>query len=304
MRTSVINRFAKLAPLSVATVLLTAGLTVGTATTAWACGDQPAPAATEQPWEHHGTDTSSAFIPQLPDRITVGGPKVEFGVEMYNGTGEAYRSIAPRVSLWNPQSADSANAGKPVNLRPQDITLEAMVGGRWTNLPLKQSCDPALNADVTALRGPLEDGRANRTLFRIGLKNSTPAVQKSLEIHIGVGAKPLTLTMARPAPSAAPATAAPATKPAAKPAAKPAKVPAEAPKSTPSAPAPATTPPPVTASPTAPATPAVTEPADKPATELATTGPKTSTFVLAGGGAALLALGTGSILVARRRTAR
>ncbi|WP_405018671.1 hypothetical protein OHV05_18470 [Kitasatospora sp. NBC_00070] len=274
MRTPVINRFAKIVPL-VAVAALTAGLTVLPASTAWACGDEPAPAATEA-WEHHATEPVTTIIPGTPDRITVGGPKVEFGLKLSNGTGEDYRSIAPRPALWNPQSGDVSNDLRKVNLRPEDITVEMMVDGGWKSLPLRHSCDPVLNnIDVTAGRGPLAAGQTKRFLFRLGLKSSTPVEQKSVEVHLGEGTEPLTLTMVRPP---APKTPAPKTPAAQAPAAVPAAakdVPAAAP--TPSV------------SPTAAAT-----------TELAETGSTTPNTFLLASAAAMVALGTGVLLMVRR----
>ncbi|MGW4645399.1 hypothetical protein [Kitasatospora sp. NPDC004289] len=291
MRTSVINRFAKLAPLSVATLLLTSGITLITADTAWACGDQPSSAAAEQPREQHAGEPSVLFVGNTPKKITAGGAKVEFTLSLHNGTGSAYKRIAPHLALWNPQSGfgdDVAGLSKAelrqVHLRPQDITVEAKVNGQWKNLPLRRGCDPLLNADTSALNGPLADGQSKQFTFRIGLKSSAPAVQKSF--HLYAADLPTTVTVVRPTTPPKPATPKPT--PSATKAAAPAAAVAEAPKPTPSAS--------VTATPAA-------EPAATPA-ELASTGPKAPTAALVGSAAALLAVGTAALLFARRRTAR
>ncbi|WP_457033376.1 hypothetical protein [Kitasatospora sp. P5_F3] len=289
MRTPVINRFAKIAPLA-AVAALTAGLTVVPASTAWACGDQPAPAATEA-WEHHATDPATTLLPGTLGKITVGGPKVEFGVELSNGTGEDYRSIAPRPALWNPQSGDVSNDLRKVNLRPEDITVEVMVGSGWKNLPLRHSCDPALNVDVSAARGPLAAGHTKRFQFRLGLKSSTPVEQKSLEIYLAPNVKPVTLTMVRPSAAPKPVTPKPST-PKAAPAAVQAAVPAADPTVTPT-PSASTTPV------QQPAAPVVA-----PAAELASTGSSTPNTFLLASAAAMVALGATVLTVVRRHNRR
>ncbi|MFJ9522413.1 hypothetical protein ACIRPK_29685 [Kitasatospora sp. NPDC101801] len=299
MRTPVINRFAKIVPL-VAVATLTAGLTVLPASTAWACGDEPAPGAEPVPaatdtWEKHATDPVATFVPGGPDKITVGGPKVEFSVELYNGTGEDYRRVAPGLGLWNPQSGDPSNHLPNVNLRPEDITVEVMVDGGWKNLTLQHSCDPALYTDIEVARGPLADGHAKRFLFRLGLKSSTPVEQTSLEIYSAFTLKPTSLTMVRPpatpkptTPKATPATPKPTT---------PKATPASA---TPSAPvaAPAAVPAAAKDAPAATPTPAAV--AAAPVAELAETGSTTPNTFLLASAAAMVALGTGVLLMVRR----
>ncbi|MFI5528846.1 LAETG motif-containing sortase-dependent surface protein [Kitasatospora sp. NPDC051853] len=274
MRASVINRFAKIAPLSVATLLLTSGITLITADTAWACGPSPVPPMYEGP--RHATEPVQAFIPELPRTITAGGAKVEVGIELFNGTGSAYQQITPGFGLLAPQPAGGRQA-----LRAQDITVEAMVGGVWKTLPTRYDCGGAFYTDTAALKGPLDTGHAKRFMFRVGLKSSTPATQGSILLH--TTDQPATLKVVHP--GAAPAPAAPKPIPSTAKAAAPTApaAPTEAPKATPS-----------TAS----------TPAAIPAAELASTGPKTPTAPLAGAAAALLALGAGVLFLARRRTAR
>ncbi|MGW2401497.1 hypothetical protein ACWCYY_33585 [Kitasatospora sp. NPDC001664] len=274
MRTSVINRFAKLAPLSVATLLLTSGITLITADTAWACGPSPAEPIYEGP--RRATEPQQSFIPELPRTITAGGAKVEVGIELFNGTGSAYRQIAPGFGLLAPKPT-----GGKQGLRAQDVTVEVMVSGAWKTLPTRYDCG-AFYTDTAVLKGSLEDGRAKRFMFRVGLKSTTPAAQDSILLYTTEA--PATLKVLHPAPAAKPASPKPT--PSATKAAALAAAPAEAPKATPSAPA--------TATPTTAATPA----------ELASTGPKAPAAALVGSAAALLAVGTAALLFARRRTAR
>lgn len=283
MRASVINRFTKIVPLA-AVAALTTGLTVIPASTAWACGDASAPATSETNEPDHGSHPGVAFLndPKATS-ITAGGPKVEIGVQIANFTGAPYKAIAPSIGLYNPQSSDSGEDLKTVNLRIEDLTVEALKDGAWKSLKVHHGCDPALRVDTSVLNAPLADGRAQRYVFRIGLSAKAPKEQKSFDVYLGTnrGASPApaksTLKINRLAPK--PTTAAPKATPAAAPAA-------------------------ATSTPTAAATPSQQPTATAAsATELAETGPRTPNTFLLASAAAFVVLGT-AVLVGVRRLAR
>ncbi|RKT16804.1 hypothetical protein BX285_1156 [Streptomyces sp. 1114.5] len=303
MRTSVITRFAKndrafsarrrIATLAAATVLA-GGLQLLATDTAWACGapdDAPvtAPAKPsaadeqDQSVELHGQGATSTFL-AAPGAITAGGPKVEFDVQFFNGTGADYHRIFPGISFFNTKGATP---------KPSQVTAEVMANGTWTRVTLHNGCDPAIGGAVPSAGGPLADGHAVRYRFRVGLSADvakgidglqvtvTPSEGRGVStdvkvVHPASPAKPT--TTAKPAPSKDTEPAADRTKDAAP---------------APEAPKPSTP----TAAPTT-AAPATTAPAGTP--ELAHTGASSRNTFLAVSSAALLALGAGVLIAVRR----
>ncbi|MFB7662672.1 hypothetical protein ACFC1R_01825 [Kitasatospora sp. NPDC056138] len=183
-----------------------AALTVGAAvplfpgaSAAWACGDDGAPAGVASagatgsgsatapsPAETHHGSPASAFIPVVPAALTAGGAPVEIGVEMANFTGADYAKIAPSFALYNPRS--NSDYGTPgTNLRIQDLKVAVMKGGRWVDLPLRNSCDPTIVADTSVLADSLTDQHAHRYLFRLSLAADAPAQQTEIQVFSGFG---------------------------------------------------------------------------------------------------------------------
>ncbi|MFB6893239.1 hypothetical protein ACFCX4_28440 [Kitasatospora sp. NPDC056327] len=297
-----------------AAVVLAGSVQLLTAESSWACAGpyhealgssapRTTPAAT-----HQGTVTS-AFL-SSPATITPGGAKIEVGTQVANFTGGDFRYAYPALTL----------TAKGAPLRTEDVTVEALVNGAWRSLGADNGCGgEAVRVDTGPLGQPLENGRATRFVFRIGLSAKAPAPQSAISLTLsgisddGVGTKSsrtvkvtrtgdkaatptATPTPAKPAPTAKPATPKPTAKTTAKPAAKPAApvaeaTPAPTAKPTTAAPAPA---------PAEPTTaPATTAPAGTP--ELAQTGADTPNGLLAGIAAALAALGTATVVTVRHR---
>ncbi|WP_457033374.1 LPXTG cell wall anchor domain-containing protein [Kitasatospora sp. P5_F3] len=281
MRAPVINRFAKIAPLA-AVVALTAGLTVLPASTAWACGDAPFSNSAQAPEPQRATTPALTFVNPRATTLTAGGPKVEFGVQIANHTGAPYKAISPGFSFWNPQSGETGNDLKKVNVRKQDFTVEVMKDGKWQPLKLRLGCDPTLSADTSLLNAPLADGQTKRYVFRIGLAATAPKEQKGIELYVSSrgGGPMITTNLKFNHPAAQP------TKPA-------------APKATPSTAAPAAVPAAAKDVPAAAPTPSIS-PTATTTTELAETGSSTPNTFLLASAAAFVALGTGVLLLVRR----
>ncbi len=309
MRTSVITRFAKndrafsgrrrIATLAAATVLA-GGIQLLATDTAWACGDgvdaaDTAPVSQEvtqdNDFDLHGPGANSAFISPTPTTITIGGPKVEFGVEIANFSKADFHKAVAGFGLFNPSGATP---------RPSQVSVDVMNHGQWKHLTMKGSCDPAIHATgLESLAEPLTVGHARRYLFRVSISADAPKDVKELQVYGGSGSfpgamttvkvvrqaaaettKPTTPAKPKPAPTKEAEPASDRTKAPAAKAAEPAKAPAAAPATTPSA------------------APATTAPAGTP--ELAQTGSSSTNTFLALSSAALLALGAGVLIVVRR----
>ncbi|WP_416875725.1 LAETG motif-containing sortase-dependent surface protein [Kitasatospora sp. SC0581] len=303
MRTSVITRFAKndrafsgrrrIATLA-ATVVLAGGVQLLTTDTAWACGDsdkapvtaQAKPSAADEEdrsVELHGQGTNATFL-KAPGTLTVGGPKTEFDVQFFNGTGADYHRIFPGIAFFN------TNGATP---KPSQVTAEVMANGTWQRVKLANGCDPAIGGSLPSAGGPLADGHAVRYRFRVGLSADVATGIDGLQVTVkpsegrGVSTDVKVVHPAAPAKPTTPAKPAPTkdTKPA------PAKPAAEQTKDTaPAAPAPKPT--------TPSAAPATTAPAGTP--ELAQTGSSSTNTFLAASSALLLALGAGALIAVRR----
>ncbi|MFE2413576.1 LPXTG cell wall anchor domain-containing protein [Kitasatospora sp. NPDC059408] len=309
MRTSVITRFAKntrslstrrtLAALAT-TAVLAGGIQILTTDTAWACGDENSAATTattpaddqavyqDNDFALHGDGAKAAFLSPVPTTLTLGGPKVEFGIEIANFSKADYNKVSAGLGLFNP------HGGTP---RPSQVTVEVMDHGHWKRLAMKNGCDPAIHAAVDSLGEPLAVGHARRYMFRVAVSADAPKDLNELEVYGGAFAPATThVKVVRPAPAAKPVPTASA-KPSAsaKPKAAPAKPAADETKAAaPAAPAAEAPKSPVTSPTSAPAT---TAPAGTP--ELAQTGSSSNGF-LAGSAAALLALGAGVLIAVRR----
>ncbi|MEV6211775.1 hypothetical protein [Kitasatospora sp. NPDC051914] len=212
MRTPV-SRSVRRATTTAATALLlgTALPVLSTGSPAWAaCGNDPGPALPSEP--RHAEDPVTAFIQPLPTEVAAGGEAVEIGVEEGNFTGGPYQRLTPRFAVL--ASAPAAQQGELANLQPADVSVEVMWQGQWQRLALHRSCDPVLVADTSSLAVPLEDGRAQRYLFRVSLSAATPPELSRLDVYAGstgsdrTEAAELTVTRSGPAAGGAGTTAA------------------------------------------------------------------------------------------------
>ncbi|MEV4612370.1 hypothetical protein AB0K43_07170 [Kitasatospora sp. NPDC049258] len=294
MRTPVISRIVRTSATAVAALTIGVGLplTVG-ANAAYACGDEPADAASATAPQSPGPvsgETVSGFIAPTPTAITAGGPKVEIGVEEANFSGAAIDRAAPSFALYDEQAGGH---GIGTMLTIDELSVEVMAKGRWTPLKLHTGCDPVIWSDTTALAEPLADGHAHRFLFRVGLSAGAPLDQTGIQIYSGRTAEGklnrLDLdvkhpTPPAPKPTATPTTAAPTT-------------PAQSPTAAPTKAAPI-------ALTSGPSTPAGTPSAATSATELAATGPSAPTGFLFASAAGCLAVGLGVLYLARRQAKR
>ncbi|MDF3288001.1 hypothetical protein [Streptomyces silvisoli] len=169
-------------PLAVAGLLLTAVPLLAPADPATACdAPDPAPSATRTPATvHHGRATAAYDPLAMPKGVIAGGPKVEIGTVIYNGTGAPFHSIRPALGLsaWAP-----IGNGKAVSLAPRDATVEVYHQGRWKRLSLTSGCDPVLNTNTDFLAENLPDNRATRFLFRLSIAPAAPAQLTSLQVH-------------------------------------------------------------------------------------------------------------------------
>ncbi|MBD0674695.1 LPXTG cell wall anchor domain-containing protein [Streptomyces sp. CBMA156] len=323
MRMPVITRFAKndrpfsgrrrLAALA-ATVVLAGGVQLLATDTAWACGapdDAPvtAPAKPSAPNEQdgsvelHGQGATTTFL-KTPATIGVGGPKVEFEVQIFNGTGADYHRVVPGIAFFNPHGPTP---------KASQVTAEVMAHGAWQRVPLRRGCDPAISGSVPSAGGPLADGHAVRYRFRVGLSadvakdvdglqviaspsSGRGAITEVKVVHPKAAATPTAPAKPKPTPTkdakdakgTTGTTGTKDTKPAAD--RTTTATPTAAPTAAPAAPkAPAATP---------TAAPATTAPAGTP--ELAQTGSSSTNTFLALTSAAFLALGAGVLIAVRR----
>ncbi|MGA5816997.1 hypothetical protein ACPC54_03925 [Kitasatospora sp. NPDC094028] len=303
MRTSVITRFAKndrsfsarrsLAALAT-TVVLAGGVQLLTATDASACSgpdtDGNVPAVSQETlqdrdFDLHGAGAKASFF-DVPETLTVGGAKAEFGVQIANFSKADYHKVAAGFGLFNPHGATP---------RPSQVTVEVMDHGHWKRLTMKGGCDPAIHAvGMEALGEPLAVGRARRYMFRVSISADAPKDMNELQVYGGdFASATTTVKVVRQAPAAEPA--APAKPKATKKPAKPA--PAEPAADTTQAPAKAAEPAKAPAA-TPTAAPATTAPAGTP--ELAHTGAAENNTFLAVSSALFLALGSGVLIAVRR----
>ncbi|MEU2629200.1 LPXTG cell wall anchor domain-containing protein [Kitasatospora sp. NPDC007106] len=304
MRAPVISRFVRNAAVTTAAaVAVGVGLPVLTGgTAAWACGDEPAPAATATataPQVSHGG--SSAFLP-APTGVTAGGAPVEIGMEQYNDTGAAIPALAPSFALFASEPVPGTN--RLVNLQPENVKVEVKFHGQWKRLSLRHSCDPTLVANTASLAEPVAAGRAHRYTFRLTVLADVPAQIRTVDLFSGQGSNDhITLAVKHPAPTA-PATTTPTrTKPATTAPARTAPTRAAS-ATTAAAPVRAALPAAATTAPaTARATTVPTTAPAAPATELAQTGPSSATAFLFASGGVLLVLG-GGVLLSVKRLAR
>ncbi|WP_051732824.1 LAETG motif-containing sortase-dependent surface protein [Kitasatospora phosalacinea] len=305
---SVRTRRARLASIAAAVVLGATVPVLTGASSAWACGDEPAAAAAASTPTVSARATVPAdelrnvtvgMLPVPEKEITAGGAPVEFGVEILNtGPGTA-KGVIPFPTFYNEASRDGIHGA----LKPQDLVLEVADGGQWKTLPLKPGCDPVLRADPAFLAKDIEAGRATRFLFRLTVTKHSDASQSQVDIRVGMksisgGVKPdydshLVLPIVHPAapttPAPAPSTKAPTT---------------PAPAPTTKAPATSSAPTAQTAVPATAVSPAATSPSATPTTaNLASTGGGSSTTPMLVGGTALVLLGAGAVVFARRRAA-
>ncbi|MFJ2862764.1 LAETG motif-containing sortase-dependent surface protein [Kitasatospora sp. NPDC087314] len=306
MRTPVITRFTKndrvfsgrrrIATLAAVTVLA-GGVQFLATDSAWACGgpdnaavagqNAPGPIADDS-YDVHGPGTSTSFV-SAPKSIAIGGPKVEFGLEVGNFSKADYQKLVPQLGLFNPQGASPT---------PSQVTVEVMNHGQWKRVTMRGSCDPAIHTTgLDSLGQPLAVGHAARFLFRVSLTADAPKDMTELQVA-GGGSFGNALTTvkvtARQAPAPKPTATATAT---AKPTTPAKPAPAKQPKPAQAAPAADQTPATTAAAPPTTA-PATTAPAGTP--ELAQTGSSSANTFLAASAAVLLALGAGVLIAVRR----
>ncbi|MFE1316689.1 LAETG motif-containing sortase-dependent surface protein [Kitasatospora phosalacinea] len=305
---SVRTRRARLASFA-AVVVLGATVPVLTgASSAWACGDEPAAAtvaAADAPAAEPVNElrnVTAALIPGLEKEITAGGAPVEFGVEVYNeGPGTA-KGVIPFPTFYN----EAPHDGTEGMLKPQDLLLEVVDGGQWKALPLKPGCDPVLHADTAFLAKDIDAGRATRFLFRLTVIGHSDASQDRVDIRLGTKSLSgntkadldahLSLPIVHPttptASASATATKAP-TSPAATTGTKAPASPTASASTTARAVVPA-----------AAVSSAAASPSAVPvAASLASTGGGSSSTPMLVGGTALVLLGAGAVVLTRRRAA-
>ncbi|MCP2313633.1 hypothetical protein [Kitasatospora paracochleata] len=237
---------------------------------AWAC-EGPYRAnnpiiSNEAQQRHHSAAPAADFVQPAPLTLAAGSP-TEIGVEFANTSGAEFDAAAPTLTL--------KDAGGKQRLRLKDVTVEVMRDGAWQKLGIDDGCGgEAIRVDTSPLMQHLPDGRAARALFRVGLAAGAPTDLTALSVTTsafaevtGTGTAHST-TVEVTHPDTEPVAVTPATDRTAAPA---------TPSSAPTTPAPVGT------------------------AELARTGPGTPTGLLAAPAAALAALGTGILIVARRR---
>ncbi|MBB4945198.1 hypothetical protein F4556_000733 [Kitasatospora gansuensis] len=268
--------------------MLTAGLSVLPADSAWACGDETsAPPIADSLDARHATDPTLTFLAPLPTTITRGGPPVEIDIELYNGTGSAYRHFAPSFALFNRYAGEF---NPEANLRPEYLVVEVMDKGQWRNLTLARGCDPTVWANTAVVGAPFGDSLKRRMQFRVTLKADASKYLEQLQVFSVE--KLHYLKVIHPD---APVTSTPGAT--ASPSPSPSTAPAALKQGTPTA-----TPSPV-ATPT-PAAVTVTERPTAAVTELAETGSSTPNTFLLVSAAGFVAFGTIVLLAVRRSSRR
>ncbi|MFF4339543.1 LAETG motif-containing sortase-dependent surface protein [Kitasatospora sp. NPDC001540] len=305
---SVRTRRARLASFA-AVVVLGATVPVLTgASSAWACGDEPAaasaagaPAARPSAAAAVPQGVSAGVLPMTESQVTAGGAPVEFGVEMLNPGPGVAQGVVPFLTFHN-----GAGNGTEGNLTPKDLVLQVMAHGEWKTVPLAYGCDVVLHADTSFLATDLDAVRATRFLFRLSVAKQFDAAQARVDVSLAAGrlsggaplgpvtnfALPIVHPAAPTASASATATKAP-TSPAATPG-----------TTAPSASVAPASPTARAAVPAAAVSSAVASPSAVPvAANLASTGGGSSSAPMLIGGTALVVLGAGAVVFARRRAA-
>ncbi|GLW54334.1 LAETG motif-containing sortase-dependent surface protein [Kitasatospora phosalacinea] len=307
---SVRTRRARLASFA-AVVVLGATVPVLTgASSAWACGDEPAAAAAAgapaaQPSAvpavaAEAQSVTAAVLPMTESQITAGGAPVEFGVEVFNPGPGAVKGIAPFLTFHN-----GAGNGIEGNLAPKDLVLQVVVHGEWKTVPLAYGCDVVLHADTSFLATDLDAVRATRLLFRLSVVKQD-AAQTRVDVSLAAvhlpshaplgGVTNFALPIVQPAAPTASASATATRTPTASASATATKTPA-----TPAASASTTA---RAVVPAAAVSSAAVSPSAVPvAANLASTGGGSSSTPMLIGGTALVLLGAGAVVFARRRAA-
>ncbi|MFE3112218.1 hypothetical protein ACFXKJ_29020 [Kitasatospora indigofera] len=296
MRASGISAFTKNAP-SVsrrskivglaATLLLGGAVQLLPADTAWACADSRLTGGAVVHDGIHPVAPDAAFTADSAGTVDAGGAWASFGVSIHNTTGGTQSGVRPSFGIHSP--------GKAKALQPQDVRVEMLVpGGGWEPLKLSVNCTGVVEAEP-AYRQRLDDGGTAVVRIRLALTAGAPKDRTDLQV----------LTDSHTATSETPGLTDRRTVKISRPAAEPTG------KATPTAkaPAPVATPtstvaPAAVAAPAPATAAAATGPAASPAAvpaRLAETGGSHGTGPLVGAGGALVLLGAGGVLAARRR---
>ncbi|GHH68097.1 hypothetical protein GCM10018781_24170 [Kitasatospora indigofera] len=292
-----ISRRSKIVGLA-ATLLLGGAVQLLPADTAWACADGRLTGGAVVHDGVHPVAPDAAFTAGSARSVDAGGAWASFGVSIHNTTGGVQSGVRPSFGIHSP--------GRARALTPQDVRVEMLVpGGGWERLKLSVNCTGVVEAEP-AYRQRLDDGGTAVVQIRLALTPGAPQDRTELQVltdsHTAVSETPgltdrRTVRISRPAagPTARTTPAGKATRTAKAPAPVATPAPAVAPAAV-TAPAPAGSTPAAAAGPAA--SPAV--PPAAPA-RLAQTGGSRSTGPLIGAGGALVLLGAGGVLVARRR---
>ncbi|WP_111556800.1 LAETG motif-containing sortase-dependent surface protein [Kitasatospora sp. SolWspMP-SS2h] len=213
------------------------------------------------------------------------------------------KDVMPFPSFFN-KAGDSA-AG---TLLKQNLALQVKTAEDWKDLALFTGCDPVLHADYLFLKADYASGDSHGYTFRLFVTAHANPAQTQVDVSTGLGNvffhagyeftgnKSFVLSIVHPtAPtSPAPSASASATEAPTSPAPSPST-------KAPTAPAASASPTaiPVAVVSSAPASPS----ADPVAANLASTGGGSSSTPMLIGGTALVLLGVGAVVFARRRTA-
>ncbi|WP_051817356.1 LAETG motif-containing sortase-dependent surface protein [Kitasatospora sp. NRRL B-11411] len=303
---SVRTRRARLATFA-AVVVLGATVPVLTGTSsAWACGDVPAAgaAAANTPAAQPVAEPQLRVDAATGEKsITAGGAPVEFTVKVSSSGPGPIKDVTPFPSFFN-KAGDSAAA----TLLKQDLALQVKTAQGWKDLALFTGCDPVLHADYSSLKADYAPGDSHSYTFRLFVTAHADPAQTQVDVSTGLGNvffhagyeltgnKSFVLPIVHPtAPtSPAPSASAPSTKAPTSPAPSPST-------KAPAAPAASASP---TAVPAAAVSSAAASPSAAPvAANLASTGGGSSSAPMLIGGTALVLLGAGAVVFARRRTA-
>ncbi|OKI24102.1 hypothetical protein [Streptomyces sp. CB03911] len=282
-----LSRRGKVAGLA-ATVLLAGGVQLLGAGSAWACGNAGDPFVT-------------TINNPVPRSISVGGPAVEIDITFSNLSQRDSDKITAPFGV-DPVAVGGAT--DPGKLRTGDLSVEATTDKNWTKLDIIDHCGGTW-ADTFPIAKPFPQGEKRHIRYRLALGADIDPKVARVSVFLGLDAHdkattielPVERTKSGPAPkpsaSAGSTTTPGTTKPS-----------TNEPSTAVSAPAPAAATPGATATPTVGGSPVATPTATAAPARLAETGGSRSTGPLIGAGGALVLLGAGGLLVARRRARR
>jgi hypothetical protein len=144
--------------------------------------DNPAEHEPQHAPVHHGQIALSISRTGAPLVI---GSAWEFTMNEYNGTGAAYRNVAPSPDFMGWTEVAPNRLG---GMTPKNTHLQALVDGAWRNVPLATGCDPAISVNSTMLNHPLAAGAHWSTRFRLTVDASVTPKLASFQFLQGAAA--------------------------------------------------------------------------------------------------------------------